>query len=108
MQRLTKRIAFPLLSSNIYALITLVLVFANKFFTDEENDILLTRVLSNIKSFNLMQYSPKVAIAGLSQLLVLNDRPFIKRRFSQILDITVTMLQLTTSKKESLFDDEEE
>jgi hypothetical protein len=55
-----------------------------------------------------MQYSPKVIIAGLTELLMLSDSDFIGRRFTQILDTVITMLEITSSKKENYFDDEED
>jgi hypothetical protein len=55
-----------------------------------------------------MHYSPKVVIAGLSQLLLLFNCPFVGRRFTHVLDIVVMMLEISSMKKDRLFDEEDE
>lgn len=61
-----------------------------------------------MRVFNKILYSPKVIIAGLTELLMLSDCDFISRRFTQILDTVVTMLEITSVKKENYFEDDED
>jgi hypothetical protein len=68
----------------------------------------MARILSNMNIFMNVDYSPKVIITALTELLLLYEVPFVKRRFVQILDLTVSMLELSASKKESYFGQEDE
>lgn len=52
----------------------------------------MARILSNMNIFMNVDYSPKVIITALTELLLLYEVPFVKRRFVQILDLTVSML----------------
>jgi hypothetical protein len=61
-----------------------------------------------MRVFNKILYSPKVIIAGLTELLMLSDCEFISRRFTQILDTVITMLEITSVKKENYFEDDED
>ena len=66
------------------------------------------KILSNIGAFARVEYAPKAVIAGLSELLMQWDAPFISNRYTQLLDIIVTLLQVTSVKKESYFSIEDE
>lgn len=61
-----------------------------------------------MRVFNKILYSPKVIIAGLTELLMLSDCEFIWRRFTQILDTVITMLEITSVKKENYFEEDED
>ena len=67
-------------------------MYAHKFSNDEENELIITKVISNINVFQNVQYAPKVLITALTQMLLLYEVPFIGRRFIPILDLTVTLL----------------
>jgi hypothetical protein len=66
----------------------------------------MSKILSEMRVFSKILYSPKVIIAGLTELLMLSDCEFIWRRFTQILDTVITMLEITSVKKESYFEDD--
>ena len=89
-------------------MLSLALIHSHKFFSDEENEILMAKILSEMRVFSKVQYSPKIIIAGLTELLVLSECGFINRRFTQILDTVITMLEITSSKRESYFNEEED
>ena len=84
------------------------LVHSYKFSSDEENEVIMTKILSNINVFAGVDYSPKVIITALTELLLLYEAPFISRRFTQILDLTVSMLEFSATKKENMFGQEDE
>jgi hypothetical protein len=76
--------------------------------SDEENEVLFNRILQNMHSFSKVEYAPKVLISALTEMLLLFQVPFINRKFVQILDLTVSLLELTSSKKSALFSQEED
>ena len=50
--------------------------------------------------FSNIDYSPKVLITAFTELLLNYNVPFIGDRFVQLLDITVSLLELSVQKKE--------
>lgn len=67
----------------------------------------MAKILANMKVFNKNSYSSKVIIAGLTELLILSECDFIYRRFTYILDTVITLLEVTSVKRENYFDDNE-
>ena len=68
----------------------------------------MTQILTNINVFQDVQYSPKVLITAFTQMLMLYNVPFIARRYTQILDLTVTLLQFLSQNKSNYFSKEED
>lgn len=58
--------------------------------------------------FASVDYAPKVLITALTEMLLQYDVPFINRRFTQLLDLTVSILELTSKRKSGYFAKEEE
>lgn len=106
--RLEKPITYTFLSSNLNALIALSLVYSWKCFSEEENEILFNRILQTIAVFQNVQYSPKVLITAFTQMLMMYEVPFINRRFVQILDLTISLLEFLSQNKTSYFAKEED
>ena len=94
---LVSKVIIYLLS--LHALITLCMAYSYKFMSDEENEILISRVLSKINVFADVEYAPKVLITAFTEMLLLYEVPFVNRRFTQLLDLTVSMLEVTSKKK---------
>ena len=84
------------------------MVYAHKFSSDEENELIITKVISNINVFQNVQYASKVLITALTQMLLLYEVPFIGRRFIPILDLTVSLLEFLSKPKSTYFATEEE
>ena len=63
-----------------------------KYFTTEDCDILLNRILQNYYCF-VVQYSIKVAIAAFSELLTLFTLPFIANRFTILFVFTISLVE---------------
>lgn len=64
---------------------------------------MLSTILNNIAVFTSIEYSPKVMIVALTELMMMYNAPFVSRRFGQILDITISLLEISTNKKENYF-----
>ena len=58
--------------------------------------------------FKNAQYPSKVLIAAFTKMLFLYEVPFVSARFTQILDLTVTLLQLLSENKTTYFSKEED
>ena len=93
---------------SLNALIALSLVYSWKCFSEEENEILFNRILQTIAVFQNVQYSPKVLITAFTQMLMMYEVPFINRRFVQILDLTISLLEFLSQNKTSYFAKEED
>ena len=89
-------------------MIALGLVSAYKFTTDDENELLVTRVIANINVFQTVQYSPKVLITALTEMLMLYEVPFVQRRYVVLLDLTVSLLEFMNKSKSSTYFGKEE
>jgi len=77
-------------------------------FSNEANDIILSSILNDISCFKKVKYAPKILIISLNKLLLKNNLEFIQRRFTQILDTIITLLQMISMKKDNLFDDDDD
>lgn len=64
--------------------------------------------MNDISSFKKVKHSPKVLIIALNKLLLKFQFEFVSRRFTQIFDTIITLLQMISMKKNNLFDDEDD
>ena len=114
-KRLGEPIKFDLLRAKYFfmlfslvALLALVMIHSCENFSNEANDVILSSILNDISCFKKVKHAPKILIISLNKLLLKNNLEFIQRRFTQILDTIITLLQMISMKKDNLFDDDED
>lgn len=90
------------------ALLALVMIHSCERFSNEANDVILSSILNDISCFKKVKHAPKILIISLNKILLKYNLEFIQRRFTQILDTIITLLQMISMKKDNLFDDDED
>lgn len=114
-KRLGEPIKFDLLRAKYFfmlfslvALLALVMIHSCENFSNEANDVILSSILNDISCFKKVKHAPKILIISLNKLLLKYNLEFIQRRFTQILDTIITLLQMISMKKDNLFEDDED
>lgn len=90
-ERLAKNPHSNILKSNLYAALALALLGGFKFFDPQDNNNILERILSNAGCFDV-EYSSKVLIVALSELMVIQNVDFIQSKLQYIFDMCITVL----------------
>lgn len=90
------------------ALLALVLIHSCESFPNEVNDIILSSILNDISCFQNVKYAPKILIVALNKSLLKFQLEFVTRRYTQILDTIITLLQMIAMKKDNLFEEEDD
>lgn len=81
-------------------------MYAHKFFNPEDCDTMLGQVLKEISCFTTRK-SSKMFIITLCEFINLIQVQFIQKRFVQILDSLITLLEVASVKKDQLFNNAE-
>jgi hypothetical protein len=89
-------------------LLALVLVHGCESFGNDVNDIILSDILGDIGCFTTVKHAPKILIIALNKLLLKFNLEFVQRRYTQILDTIITLLQMISLKKDNLFEEDDD
>lgn len=73
------------------ATLALIVMLGHKSFSNDDNDLILNKVLLNHDCF-VVKYSIKMAIIALSEIMTYYHLPFVINRFALLFDTVITLL----------------